>query len=677
MTLRLLFALWFAVFAAAGLRDGLDNWIAETKLPPLLADTSVEVRDRNGMLLRAYTVEDGLWRLGAAPHRVDPQFLRMLIAYEDKRFYQHSGVDLRAATRAVWQAAWHRRVLSGGSTLTMQVARLLENTGTGTWAGKLRQIRLALALERHLSKDQILSLYLTHAPYGSNLEGIRAATLAWFDKEPARLNAAEAALLIALPQGPKLRRPDRFPQNAMAARDRVLTRLHRANMLSNDTYNSAIFEPISPQKRDFPKWAPHLADRAIAQNELLERHDLTIDLSLQKALETLSKKAMFSKQDRVSVAIVVADHTNGEILASVGSSGYAANNQRAGFVDMTRAKRSPGSTLKPLIYGMGFDAGLIHPQTLIDDRPVAFGTYAPQNFDGKFRGEIRVEQALQQSLNIPVVQITERLGPAKLMAALQRSGLSPKLAGGKAGLAVALGGVGLSLEELVQLYAMQARGGQAVELHWRQSETAVGQTVLSRSSAWHVNHILSGILPPNGAPNIRIAHKTGTSYGHRDAWAIGYDGQHVAGVWMGRPDGTPVPGAFGGDIAAPLLFQVFQTLKPEPVAFGSPPPETLLVSTSQLPKPLQRFTTQQSASHAKGPKLAFPPNGARLAAGAMPLTLKLRDGRPPFSILANGSAVLVGRNQREIPVSGLGKGASVLTVIDALGMSDRVQVWLD
>ena len=224
----------------AGARDAFDNWIVSAKLPVLLADTSVEMRDRDGQLLRAYTVDDGIWRLGARPDQVDQTYLKMLLVYEDKRFFQHDGVDLRAMLRAGWQALWSRAIVSGGSTLTMQVARLLENSGTGRWQGKLRQFRLALAIERKLSKQEILGLYLTHAPFGGNLEGIRAASLAWFDKEPSRLTPAEAALLVALPQNPNARRPDQAAAVARSARARVLRRAVKAGVLTDDDFFAAL-----------------------------------------------------------------------------------------------------------------------------------------------------------------------------------------------------------------------------------------------------------------------------------------------------------------------------------------------------------------------------------------------------------------------------------------------------
>ena len=662
----------------AGARDAVDKWVAATPMPPLLTATGAEVLDRDGQTLRIYTVAGGRWRL--APGRVDAAFIRMLIAYEDRRFHAHAGVDPRAILRAGTQAALNGGITSGASTLTMQVARLLEDGSTGQWAGKLRQIRLALALERRLSKDQILQIYLARAPYGGNIEGIRAATLTWFGKEPARLTPAEAALLVALPQSPEARRPDRHPAAARAARDRVLDRMARQGALSAEAANAAKLDPVPTRRRPFPALAPHLADRAIAGDPAALRHDLTLDAAFQSQLEALAARAVRGLPGAVSVAIVLADHRSGDILASVGSAGYSGG-ARQGFVDMTQALRSPGSTLKPVIYAMAFDRGLAHPQTLIDDAPVHFGPYAPQNFDGHFRGEVTVADALRQSLNIPPVRLMDAMGPAHLMDVMRRAGMHPELPGDHAGLAVALGGVGVSLTDMVQLYAALARGGEAIPLHWRQGEGggAPGTRILGRAAAWQVGDILSGLTPPPNAPSRALAYKTGTSYGHRDAWALGWDGAHVAGVWIGRPDGTPVPGAFGGDLAAPILFEAFQRLKPRFDPLPPPPPDTLIVGTAELPRPLRRFAGRNAAFDvARGaPELIFPPDGARMDGAASGLPVKVRGGTPPYTWLANGAPILTAVRAGQASLAGLGKGFSQIAVIDAAGRSARITVRLD
>ena len=493
-------------------------------------------------------------------------------------------------------------------------------------------MRVALALERRLDKAEILRLYLTRAPFGGNLEGVRAAALAWFGKAPRRLTPAEAALLVALPQSPEARRPDRNSRAARAARDRVLARMERAGVLSGEAVRAALSEPVPDRRHAFPRHAPHLTDRARAADQEALPQRLTLRAELQTALEDLARDRLRDLPGRVSLAMVVADHRSGEILAHVGSGSYGKGAGRQGFNDMTRAPRSPGSTLKPLVYAMAFDRGLAHPQTLIDDRPVAFGDYAPENFDGAYRGELPVAEALRLSLNVPAALLMDEIGPAHLMAALRKAGVRAELPGGKAGLAVALGGVGVTLTDLVQLYAMLANGGAARELRWRMDTPAAGgRRVLDRAAAWQVADILAGMAPPPGAPPGRLAYKTGTSYGHRDAWAVGFDGAHVAGVWTGRADGTPVPGAFGGEMAAPVLFEALGRAEDRFEPLAPPPPETLLVSRAQLPEALQRFGPRDSAPDLQ---LTFPPDGARLVASGTGVPVKLRGGVPPYTLMA-------------------------------------------
>jgi penicillin-binding protein 1C len=498
MRARWLFALAACLWMTAVVRDAGDRWVEATVLPPLVLDSSVEVLDRNGVLLRAFQVEDGRWRLAVDPGAVDPGYLAMLIAYEDRRYLSHPGVDLRSLLRAAVQAAWNGRVVSGGSTLTMQVARLLEESGTGQVSGKLRQMRVALALEHRLSKQQILGLYLSLAPFGGNLEGVRSATLAYFGKEPRRLTPAETALLVAIPQSPEARRPDRHPDRAEAARSRVLDRAMGAGLIDADQAAAARTESVPDHRRPVPALAPHMADRMRAADPAQRRHKLTLDARLQAQMETLAAEAVAAQPEALQVAIVIADHRSGEVLASVGSAAYTGD-ARQGFIDMTSALRSPGSTLKPLIYALAFDEGLAHPETLLEDRPTSFGGYAPQNFDRTFHGTIRAREALQLSLNIPSVALTDAMGPARLLAGLRRAGVNPVIPGNQPGLAVALGGVGVTLNDMVQLYAALARGGVTLPLRVTGTGTEGGRLV-SVAAAWQVADILSGLPPPPGAP---------------------------------------------------------------------------------------------------------------------------------------------------------------------------------
>ncbi len=661
---RALFLCAALLFALGLGRDAVDRWVVATVLPPLAFETSGEVRDRHGALLRVFPVEDGRWRMRTQPDDVDPAYLEMLFAVEDKRFWSHAGVDPWAVLRAAGQAVRHGRVVSGASTLTMQTARLLENGGTGGWRGKLRQMRVALALERRLGKPEILSLYLTHAPMGGNLEGVRAASHAWFGKPPRRLTAAEAALLVALPQSPETRRPDRFPARAEAARDAILARLgHPVRP-----------EPLPRVQQPMPRHAPHATEGFATQPQAR----LTLDAGLQAKLERLAARAVQDLPGPVTAAILVAEHSTGAIRGYVGAADYGAA-EAQGFVDMVQAVRSPGSTLKPLIYALAFDQGIAHPQTLIADLPMRFGGYAPQNFDGVFRGDVTLRAALQASLNLPPVQLTDRLTPARVMAALRRGGARPHLPAGEPGLAIALGGLGLSLQDVVQLYAGLAQGGAPVPaLHLDRAQGPVQHGVLTgRVATWHVGEILAGIQPPGGQPRGHVAYKTGTSYGHRDAWAIGWDGTHVIGVWLGRADGTPVPGIFGGEVAAPILFEAFERVAPRRTPLPPPPPETLIAPTALLPAPLQRFARDGPVERA-GVRVAFPPDGARVRLqGDGGLVLRLGGGAAPFAVLADGAPVHVGLQTRRAYLTGLAPGFSQLRVVDANGQSHSVGIRLD
>jgi len=316
---------------------------------------------------------------------------------------------------------------------------------------------------------------------------------------------------------------------------------------------------------------------------------------------------------------------------------------------------------------------------MIDDKPMSFDTYAPQNFDRIYRGTIRLREALQLSLNIPVVQLTEALGPAKLIASMEKAGMQPVFPGDQPGLAIALGGVGVTLEDMVQLYAALARGGVIWPLTYRLNGSGgEGQRVVSAVAAWQVGDILAGLAPPPGAPENRLAYKTGTSYGHRDAWAIGYDGEHVIGVWMGRADGTPVPGAFGADVAAPVLFQAFNRLKEQLKGQPPAPASTLLVSNAELPQPLQRFRSRSAAfeTDADAPAVAFPPDGAEVELLEAGLKVRVSGGTAPFTWLADGVPVILASDAREAMLTLPGIGFVTLSVIDSEGRSDRVQVSL-
>lgn len=671
-------------------RAMLDELAADLPKTPDLATlpVSTEVVDRDGQLLRPFTTADGRWRLPVAIKDVDRRYVEMLLAYEDRNFETHHGIDWTSMARAAGQFALAGgRIVSGGSTLTMQVARLLEGQPTRNWQAKLRQIVHADRLENELSKDAILGLYLNLAPFGGNIEGVRAASLAWFGKEPARLTTAEAALLVALPQSPEARRPDRDPLAATRARDTVLDRMVGAGLITAEDAGAAKREPIPTARREFPMLAAHLAQQAVTTHPNMRQVAVTIDKRLQGALERLAASRATAMGPKVSVAILVADQQSGDILASVGSAGYLSQDS-SGFVDMTEAVRSPGSTLKPLIYGLGFELGLAHPQSLIEDRPTAFRGYVPVNFDGFNRGTVTIHDALTQSLNIPAVVVLDAVGVARLVARLKRANANPLLPPDTAaGLAIGLGGVGVTLHDLVSVYAAIGRGGTPVTLRdgvkTLPAEVATAP-VLDPVAAYYVTSILRDVPPPlNGSPG-RIAYKTGTSYGYRDGWAIGYDGRTVIGVWVGRPDGAPVPGLAGIVSAAPILFEAFDRLASPVAPFRPAPPGVLFASNAELPAPLKRFRHPNAdmVTREAAPKIAFPADGVDVDLGvksgeASPLIVKIRDGVPPFTFFANGAPIGRSAFARQESWSPDGPGFVTLSVVDAKGRSDAVKVFID
>jgi penicillin-binding protein 1C len=684
---RAIYAAIALVWIAAAIAGGMTGLFQAFGPAPLGRDLEIStlVLDRHGKLLRAYLTSEGRWRLPATRAQVDPRYLDVLLAYEDKRFYRHGGVDPLAMARAAFQLVTHGRIVSGGSTLTMQVARLLEPRTERSLDAKLRQAIRALQLEAALSKNEILGLYLTLAPYGGNLEGIRAASLAYFGKEPRRLTLGEAGLLVALPQSPEFRRPDRFPEAAKRARDRVLDRIASHGLFSEAEIARAKEEPVPNARKPMPLLAPHAADQAAANSANERVLQLTIDAGLQKTLESLAHDRAVALGPAISVAIVVLDNATGEVLARVASPDYF-DERRAGQVDLTEAVRSPGSTLKPFIYGLGFEDGLIHPETLIEDRPIRYGGYHPENFDMTFQGTVTVRRALQQSLNVPAVAVLDEVGPSRLIARLAEAGAPLVLPKSETpGLALGLGGVGVRLTDLTMLYTGLARQGTVTPLVERLgAPPLVPRRLIEPVAAWYVGSVLIGTPPPENAAGGRIAFKTGTSYGYRDAWAVGFDGKRTIGVWAGRPDGAPVPGLAGRVTAAPILFDAFARLPDSLEPLPPAPKGVLIATTAKLPPPLQRFASREAAGEAMAPKvhIVFPPDGASIELSAAegetldPVAIKIAGGTPPLNVLMNGVPIPAKKSARTLFFEPDGPGFVRLTVTDASGAADSVVVRL-
>ena len=643
-----------------------------------IAAASTEVLAQGGQLLTAFPAKGGLWRLRTGEQDVDPRYTALLVATEDRHFRSHSGVDAGALLRAAWQYARLGRVVSGGSTLSMQTARLLE-PHRRSLLGKLHDILRAWQLEERFGKDRILSMYLTLAPFGGNIEGVRAASYAWFGHDAARLSQAEAALLVAIPQSPARRRPDRHLAAAEHAAQRLVARLDAAGQLPGSWSPNPDFAALgaAPRRHDLPRSAALFCAglaRAAAPGAAISS---TIDAGLQSRLEALIARETAAEAPAVGAAVLVVDNATRAIRASVGGRG-------PGFpgadLDLTARRRSPGSALKPFIYGMAFDALLLHPQTLIGDAPGLVAGYAPQNYDRQYHGAVTAQTALRQSFNVPAVQVLQRVGPDRFVAALRQAGATIALPDRTASLAVALGGLGISLHDMVMLYAALGSDGRASPLVTQAGQALRPVPFMGKLAVYYLRRILEGSPPPPGMAYAAltggraIAFKTGTSYGFRDAWAVGYTGAATIGIWTGRVEGTPRPGAFGRATAAPLMLQAFGLLPPEPETAPPPPPGAILAeATAALPASLRRLGPAASQA-GQTPVLDYPPPGSTIdllpvpgagvrPGGYQPVTLRARGGTAPFRWLVNG--VPVPGHDAALSWRPDGPGTTTVTVIGA------------
>ncbi len=585
---RLLSAIALMLLVAAG-----SLWLLDRLFPFNFPDEqqayATVVTDRQGQPLRAFADGDGIWRYRIGIEDVSPAYLEALLTYEDRWFYYHPGVNPLSLMRALGQRVTEGRFVSGGSTLSMQVARQF-HPHSKTLGGKLTQILRALQLEWHRDKDEILEYYLNYAPFGGTIEGVQAASYGYLGKPASELTRADAALLAVLPQSPTRYRPDLHPDRAERARNKVLDRMVSLSVWSAEEVADAKLEPVISQSLRQPMWAPLLARRLVADHTTssIDRDvrvlNSSIDLPLQQLMQSMARDHVQAMPDGSSAAIMVVDNESAAVQAYVGTA-FFGDPDRAGHVDMVQAVRSPGSTLKPLLYGLAIDDGLVHSHSLLADVPRSWGQYRPGNFSGGFSGPVTVSAALRRSLNAPVIDLLAQYGSSRFDARLRSVGLDLST-GEKPNLSIILGGTGISLEKLVMAYRALATDGQVMPLKFLlddiadtrsdNEETADGRFLLSPGSAWIISELLDQPAPGDrlltraqrrsgthgwtGAMGERLSWKTGTSYGHRDSWAIGYSNRYTIGVWVGRPDGTPLPGHYGASTAAPLLFRVHSSL---------------------------------------------------------------------------------------------------------------------
>jgi len=654
------------------------------------------VLDRDGELLHMFAAKDGSFRVIAEPSNIDPKFLRTLIAYEDQRFYSHNGVDYLSLIRAVFQGIRHREIISGGSTLTMQVARLLEPRPR-TWQSKMIEMARASQLEANYSKDEILSLYLTLAPYGGAYEGIRTASWHLFGREPADLTWGEAALLAVLPQSPSRYRPDRFPERAARARDKVLRRVQPILGISDGDLTANSGADIRLAKRtdtDIVKQsALHLAFKlagVAAPNDTLRS---SLDRQKQAAAASVIKAASERLDSGMSAAAIIVDSWTGETLSYIGSPNYF-DTERAGPVDMASAIRSPGSTLKPFIYGIGMDDGILHPLTLINDIKTRFGDYAPVNFRDTFHGEVTLQYALQKSLNIPAVKVLDKIGPGRFVGELHHRGIDLQLPGDEpAGLPIALGGAGISLEDLMRLYSAVASDGYVRDSQYflagNDDQETDGLPLISDKTRQYLVKMLQGVSPPDDLlpatarkGGRKIAFKTGTSWGFRDAWAIGFDERWVVGVWVGRASGQPANGHFGARTAAPILFDLFDSL-PRSIGRRARMESAQLVwQRDLLPKTQRHFdkpTLLKMAKLGSPPEIRFPIDGSLVKiSGKVPkVFIETAGGTGDLTLLINDVPIQIIPRRGSSWWEPNGKGFHKLSVVDEAGLTSSVNIRID
>ncbi|MEM1086327.1 MAG: penicillin-binding protein 1C [Pseudomonadota bacterium] len=615
--------IWLKRIGLGALVALLSLFVLDKLFPPPIErgyQVSIMVSDRDGRPLRAIPLDDGRWRFATRLDEVDPVFIDALLAVEDKRFYAHGGVDWIGMARAVWTSAKAGRVVSGGSTITMQTARLLEPRPKRTIGAKLIEMWRAHQLEWRLSKREILELYLTLAPYGGNIEGVRAASWRYFGREPDGLSDDQIALLIALPQSPEVRRPDLRPEGARSGRAEIVAKLKRHGFLSELRADEAKAAALPKRRYAFPNRAWHGTQRASRGT----KSDIssTLDAGLQADLERIARRVAHAEGERVQVSILVVDIPTRAVRAAIGSADRA---RPGGWLDLTAQVRSPGSTLKPFIYAMAFDDGSAAPNTRIADLPKRFASYQPENFDRMFRGDVRIAEALQHSLNVPAVLTLDRVGAERFAASLALAGAPPRIANGakkEPGLALALGGAGLTAQELAILYAALGDGGWAEPLVWREdtienSEDGSGYRLMSAEAADNTLKILRGTPPPKGrmpgrltANAPQVGFKTGTSYGFRDAWAAGVSGDHAIVVWVGRADGAPRPGKTGRTTALPVLFEVADR-SAKILGQTSESYDRLVKEKEQIARGAQTRFEDSDAP----PQILFPPKDAELWAG--------------------------------------------------------------
>ena len=643
-----------------------------------IEQTSRVVKADDGSWLYAQTNAEHKWRFPVDVTMLDPGYVDMLLAFEDQHFYTHPGLDIFAIGRALSQLITHQKIVSGGSTITMQLARLL-HPKPRTVKAKLTEILRALQLEWHYSKEEILSFYLTLTPYGSNVEGIVGASMRYFGKLPHSLSASESALLVSLPQSPESNRPDRHLKNAIKARNKVLKIARDKDLINPFEYQQALKQLPPVKLKKYPRNAPHLAQKILSNPKNSQKEiSTTLNGLLQKQLEVWAQGKAETLAKDTTIALLLIRNRDASIQAYLGSHDMFSQ-KVSGYVDMIHAVRSPGSAMKPFIYALGFDDHLIHPNTLIMDQETRFGDYLPHNFSNTYTGEVTVAYALQHSLNIPAVKILSRIGTEAFVNKIEAYAGKLKVPKKRATLPVALGGVGISMWQLSQLYVALANSGRADRIHYLKipEGSATSKKLCDKKSAKMITAILREVPAPEGFVDThhQIAYKTGTSYGYRDAWTIAYSKEYTVAVWVGKPNNATQSRMTGRNTAAPLAFEAFallQTLLPQNHWQWSPH-----YLGNKVPLGLTYFDKESHDHNRQQLAMVYPLDNARFrnaGCGDTLVEIKVEHGLKPYFWYIDGNPKEISQTSTTIPFD---YGAHTITIIDNGGATITRNIWVD
>ncbi|WP_281171565.1 penicillin-binding protein 1C [Desulfovibrio inopinatus] len=527
--------------------------------------------DKDGNVMRLFLPHDDMWRFPVELQDVSLDYIQTVLASEDRHYYQHPGINPLAIIRAAIANIKAGYVVSGGSTITMQLARLLEPKERTVWSKIIESFR-ALQLEATYDKQTLLERYVNLAPYGRNIVGVGAAAYFYFRKAPSSLSVAEAALLTVLPRAPTAFDPIRNPDVCKAARDRVLDQLAAHGVITVQQSVAAKSRPLPTSLAPIPFRAPHFARMVrdgAGNNGVVHT---TIDAGIQTATHKVlvTELAELRRQGIENAAAVVIETETGAVRAFVGSANFF-DADHAGQIDGVTMQRSPGSSLKPLLYAQAFDAGIIVPDSILLDVPTRFGFYEPRNYDGQFRGRVTAEDALIHSLNVPAVRLLSEVGLDSFYGLMRKAGISTlDKPAAFYGLPLVLGAAEARLLDVTAIYAAFARGGLYMRPRLLQNDVILpNERICSTEAAAFLTDILSQVERPDlprswklSRNAVAVAWKTGTSFGHRDAWAFGYSGRYAVGVWVGSFSGKPIQGISGARQAGPLLFDVFKAIEP-------------------------------------------------------------------------------------------------------------------